>query len=89
MFRDLYDLTNLTNLITFFRFHIIAYCQQNRYVRFATYTDLLTLTLRRYNALPSFVKVAAFKACEVNLRNLRSRNYKIFQFHLNLFSFGQ
>ena len=57
-----------------FQIHIIAYCQQNRNVRLATYTDLLTLTLRRNNALPGFVKVGAFKACEVNLRNLRSRN---------------
>ena len=70
-----------------FQIHIIAYCQQNRNVRLATYTDLLTLTLRRNNALPGFVKVGAFKACEVNLRNLRSRNYKIFQFHLKSIRF--
>ena len=38
-------LTNLTRLITFFilTLFIIAYCQQNRYVRLAIYTDIFPL----------------------------------------------
>ena len=38
----LYNLTDLT-LDHVFYTNIIAYCQQNRYVRLAIYTDIFTL----------------------------------------------
>ena len=42
MFQCLYDLTDLNTWSRFYT-NIIAYCQQNRYVRFAVHTGLLTL----------------------------------------------
>ena len=42
MFQCLYDLTDL-KMIALFHTNIIAYCQQNRYVQFAIYTDLFAL----------------------------------------------
>ena len=41
-----YKFTDLT-LDHLFHINIIAYCQQNRYVRLAIYTDLFTLTFSR------------------------------------------
>ena len=50
----------LQNIAFLVHINIIAYCQQNRYVRLAIYTDLLTLSnvteslASEYNFLPFF-----------------------------------
>ena len=52
-----------TTLVTWLKCLVIAYCQQNRHVRLAFYTNLLTLiwwifTFRKVNKLIEFTKIS-------------------------------